>query len=324
MPKKVKRGNQGDEVLHLSFDRKVAPRGWYQHSRRRWVATVPNSFGLPSHTTCPGRTPFCVSCYGDGAEQSAGVLELLNHNWDTLRVAGTYHGVDAMTELLVEMLTRYRAHADADELTDTERLFRIHWDGDFFSTDYADAWATAITANPDITFWAYTRSFRDPVNVLPHLAGLPNLELYLSIDAANVHDALNALDAYDVHAAWCASTVDDARALAGPDRNPIACPENIGRIGLMTDGIGACVECAICPTGRRDITFTTSTPVGITRRPIVAGEPAAPAAPTHCRRVGCGKALPPPASKGRRREFCDRTCQVAQLAITRKERAHAT
>lgn len=324
--KRVGRGRQGDDVLHLSFDRKVAPRGWYQPKRHRWVATVPNSFGLPSFTTCPGRTEFCNGCYADNAENSAGVLELVTHNWDTLRVAGTYGGTDAMAELLDEMIGRYRAHADWDQLTDDERLFRIHWDGDFFSTDYATAWARTITANPDIKFWAYTRSFREPVNVVPALAGIDNLELYLSIDPENIDDARPVLAAHpDVHAAGCADTFDGARQLLEPldRRPPIACPENAGRIGHMTDGVGACVECGICPTGRRDITFSTETTLTVTR-PIKTGAPEpAVERPTHCEYIRCGAELPPPAKVGRIRRYCDRGCQVAQYQITRKERANA-
>lgn len=102
---KIVRGRQPAGALHLSFDRKVSPTGTWQESRRRWIPTTPNSFGLPSGSTCPGATEFCESCYGAASEQSAGVAELLERNrrllvmlprtgdWPTVQVAGLGGGV---------------------------------------------------------------------------------------------------------------------------------------------------------------------------------------------------------------------------------------
>lgn len=239
--------------LHLSKDRKVSPRGIYQHSRSRWVPTVANSFGLPAGLSCPGKTEFCVSCYGARAEQYQGVEEALDRNLRLLLDAGT---VDGMTVLLARMMERFKRDADRLELAGRDRIFRIHWDGDFFSIDYAAAWARVIAACPDIQFWAYTRSFTDPVNVVPTLAGVDNLNLYLSVDAANIDAAAPVLaDWPGVHLAGCAVDYRHAREYA-PDA--VICPENAGRMPLMEDGRGACVDCGVCPEGRRDVLFSTS------------------------------------------------------------------
>lgn len=310
----VHRSGQGDDVLHLSFDRKVSPRGWYQKSRDRWVATIPNSFGLPAGTSCPGKTEFCVSCYADHAENSAGVAGLVNHNLELLQAACD---VDAMAELIDEMLVRYERHADYAGIDGRGRVFRIHWDGDFFSADYATAWSLAAHAHPSIDFWTYTRSFVPALNVAPILAAVPNLALYLSVDAANAEHAPAVLDAYDVNVALCGSDYNRARALL--DRpSAIRCPENAGRIALMTNGTGACVECAICTVGRRDILFATShvddasapVAVAITRRPHGGDNSAREGLPTHCLLSECGKPLPPPNGRGRHRRYCNRSCQT--------------
>lgn len=239
-----------DGRLHLTFDRKVSPRNVWRGGYDLWNARIPNSFGLPAGASCPGRTPFCVSCYGESCERRPDVARALAGNLALLQAAGT---VDSMAELLVEMLGRYRAAAG-----DSPPLFRIHWDGDFFSRDYAAAWAAAMATQPDVQFWAYTRSFQPPVDVIDLLIEVPNLALYLSVDAWN-HEAADRhpLRRHPrLHVALCATTFAEARSLA-PDAVP--CPENALRIPLVgDDGRGACVSCGICPAGRRDIMLTTT------------------------------------------------------------------
>jgi len=250
------RGRQDDpRYLKLSHDRKVSPRGWYQRSRDRWVATIPNSFGLPAGDSCPGKTEFCRSCYAESAEQSSGVGDLVNHNLRLLLEAGTR---DAMADLIAEMIDRYCRVADANGVTARDRIFRIHWDGDFFSVDYALAWADVIVANPTIAFWVYTRSFVDPVDVVPYLADIDNLALYLSADAWNIDRATVVTAEFeDVRLALCGVDYASARRLS--DRPSIVCPENAERMPLMSeDGRGACVDCRLCPDARRDVIFSTS------------------------------------------------------------------
>lgn len=312
MPRVV-RGQQPDDELKLSFDRKVSPTGTWQESRARWIPTTPNSFGLPAGTSCPGMTSFCVSCYANRSEQSAGVAELVDHNLTLLRAAGT---VDAMIDLLDRMIWRYRQHADTAGHGPPERLFRIHWDGDFYSLDYAQAWATVIDANDDVQFWTYTRSFRAPVNVVPILAPLENLALYLSIDADNAEAAREVLAAHPrVLGALCGPDYRRARQLA-PDLGAVACPENTGRIPLMAKGSGACVTCRLCPDGRRSILFSTShvedttVPVKI-RRPDAAPEPGVPEE-RPCLNPECSTIVTwtPGTTRGRRPDYCGRRCQT--------------
>lgn len=259
MTRKWQRGRQPADALHLTCDRKVSPHGWHQESRDRWVALVPNSFGLPAGDTCPGRTPFCDSCYAADNERMMGVGEAVAHNYELLQRAGT---VEAMFDLIEEAVGCYHGEAERLKLPAPDRIFRIHWDGDFFSVDYARAWAQAILRFPDVRFWAYTRSFTDPVNVVPVLAGLPNLALYLSVDEHNAADAAPVLAAHPaVRVAACADDYRTGREVAGPlasGRKAVVCPENAERLPLMEKGRGACVVCQLCPQGRRDIIFSTT------------------------------------------------------------------
>lgn len=308
------------DVLHLTRDRKVAPRGQRQPGGvrpGRWLATITNSFGLPSGLSCPGKTDWCEGiCYAELSENSAGVRGAMMHNARLLSEAGT---VDGMAALLSEMLRRY--WKQAARLPAEDRLFRIHWDGDFFSVDYATAWAKVIRACPQVQFWAYTRSFRPPVDVVPVLAGIPNLALYLSVDEYNVEDAIVQRATYDVHLALCADDYRTGRWLADlidqPPKPAIVCPENVGRMPLMTDGRGACVECRVCVDGRRDVLFSTShrenvneAPVALTqRRPSNLPAAYGPPMPGHCELIECSAKLPLHSGRGRPKKYCDEQCR---------------
>lgn len=245
--------------LKLSRDRKVSPRGWQQNGGvrpGRWIPTIRNSFGLPSGVSCPGRTKFCESCYAANTEQSKGVLTAMEHNYRLLLEAETVAG---MTVLIREMIGRYLAQCRALRLPAADRVFRIHWDGDFFSTDYARAWANVITGCPGIAFWTYTRSFGLPVNVVPILSGIPNLALYLSVDEQNVIDAQPYANVFTVNFAFSAADYEHARLLSARlNGQAVKCPENAGKMPLMSNGRGACVDCRLCVDGRKDVLFATS------------------------------------------------------------------
>lgn len=245
--------------LHLTKDRKVSPRGIRQEAFRngkgRWIPTIPNSFGLPAGDSCPGKTPFCRSCYAARTENGKSVHEAVRHNLDVLLRAGSDEG---MAELLIEMLDRFVAICDHHDVRDADRIFRIHWDGDFFSLDYAAAWAHAVQQFPDVAFFVYTRSFVEPVNVVPVLAGVENLAVYLSVDEWNADWAHALVKRYqDVHLALCTVDYATSRGLAR-GRKAIVCPENAERMPLMNKGRGACVDCKLCVKGRADVLFSTT------------------------------------------------------------------
>src|SRR3954447_3534972 len=207
-----KRRGRCPVTLHRSADRKVtnlpSPNGR--------TAKIANSFGLPAGRdyTCPGATATCERvCYAGRLEKLyKGLRELLEANMAALAGQDTA----GMAVLLGEMIADFRADCARAERTGATvpRNFRIHWDGDFFSLDYAHAWADVIRSNQDIPFWVYTRSF-DPasLDVLPALTRLSNLSLYLSVDPDNLAAAKGARQRHPwVRWAYLAETFADGRA----------------------------------------------------------------------------------------------------------------
>lgn len=300
--------------LRLSRDRKVAPVGSFQASRARWIPTIRNSLGLPAGDSCPGRTGFCVSCYGVRSEQSAGVLGALRANHALLLEAET---IGAMHELLDRAVSRFVRSARRMGLPPEDLLFRIHWDGDFYSEDYACAWGLTIHAHPEVRFWAYTRSFTDEVDVVPILDGLPNLALYLSVDAENAARAGEVLAAWPyARAALCADVEEKARDLL-PGRRSVACPENVGRVALMTDGRGACATCRLCPDAVVDVRF-------LTKHPRVGALPVAvpvTIATPRCANPECSNGVRRPGGLGRPPSFCSVRCRHRAAYLRREARA---
>jgi len=64
------------------------------------------------------------------------------------------------------------------------RVVRIHASGEFYSASYVKKWIAIVTRNPTVTFFAYTRSWRNPTILVPliKLAQLPNMRLWFSCD----------------------------------------------------------------------------------------------------------------------------------------------
>lgn len=215
-----------------------------------------NSFGLPSgkEFSCPGATSVCEKvCYAGKLEKIyKGVRTALLHNWELLKDAD----LDTMRHLIHDMISEFVDETDRIIARGNEATydFRIHWDGDFFSRDYAIAWSDVIRAFPNVNFWAYTRTF----DVVDILAGIDNLSLYLSADADNIVKA-NAIAAEfpSVKIATLADTFDEARdTIIDNSRKAYRCPENGGRMPLISPKGSACIACGVCPIGRGDVLFS--------------------------------------------------------------------
>ena len=227
-------------MLKTSHDRKVS----VNHGKG-----VGNSFGIPAGISCPGKTATCERiCYAGKLEKIyPNVRGVLMHNWDLLKDATR----SEMLTLINDMITSFSKDCDKRGV---EKKFRIHWDGDFFSYDYALAWATVISVHPDVQFWAYTRSF-EYVGLFERL---PNLSLYLSVDKDNLNDAKRVRIRYRwVRWAYLDETMADA-AVPVKDftgRPGAMCPENVKRIPLITEKTGACISCNLCVEGKADVRF---------------------------------------------------------------------
>lgn len=237
-------------VLRLSADRKVTnmvtPSGK--------SVKVKNTFGLPSGArfSCPGMTSVCESvCYaGQIEKQYVAVRNLLLHNWETLQDKST----SEMADLLTEMVGEFSAECDR---VGADKFFRLHWDGDFFSHSYTQAWALTIARHPDIQFWVYTRSF----SFVPALAGLDNLTTYLSTDSENAIAAVECRKANPfIHYAVLGKTFSEGRKALPivPAQRTYNCPENDRRIPLISAKGSACIRCGVCVDGRGDVVFSAS------------------------------------------------------------------
>lgn len=237
--------------LKRSNDRKVAadvtPSG---------NVKIANAFGLPSGKafSCPGATSVCEAvCYAGKIEKvRKAVLAVMLHNWSLLQSA-TY---GEMVELLSAMISEFDAECARKNGT---RKFRIHWDGDFFSVDYARAWAEVMRRFPAIQFWAYTRTYSaGDMAVVECLAAVPNLSLYLSVDRENLEGAKAVRKAFpSVKWAFLGQTEESTREemLSLFPRPGGICPENVKRIPLITPNGGACITCNLCVEGKSDIRF---------------------------------------------------------------------
>jgi len=251
----------------------VRPDGEY------FVAKEPNSFGIPAVDTCPGKTECCEQdCYAIEAEQRTATHEKLQHNYEALLNADTAEG---QTEVIRGLISKYSVQADklgipklaASEIgeKETKRRFRIHWSGDFYSPEYAQAWRNVIEENPDIQFFVYTRSFQPDVNVVPILSGIDNLDLFLSVDKDNVDRAFEVLaENSDVRVAYLVDYYEDAeelRAKLGRTKDmgfrEFACPENMRhatgarKLPVVSEKGGACSRCTYCigKPDNWDVTF---------------------------------------------------------------------
>jgi ferredoxin len=234
--------------LKRSNDRKVAnavsPNGK--------TPTIANTFGLPAgkNFSCPGATSICETvCYAGKLERVyKGVKATLLHNWNLLKDATR----NDMVALLSDMIAEFKSDCDKRK---AEKLFRIHWDGDFFSDEYAYAWKTVIENNQDIQFWVYTRV---PTAALI-LKDISNLSLYFSTDDENIKHAKN-MKTVGIKLAYLGKTFavgeNVMKDLVG--KVGAKCPENNKQIPLISTNGSACVSCGLCVYGKADIRFSAS------------------------------------------------------------------
>lgn len=235
--------------LKRSTDRKVSTSNIQRG--KSWVPVIANTFGLPAgkEYSCPGETRVCGDiCYAAKLEKVyKGVLQVLLHNWELLQACD--NDVDSIYDLLDKMLNHYSAECEA---YNQAKQFRIHWDGDFYSPEYAKAWRRAIDNHPDIQFWAYTRV----AVVIPILIGADNLSLYFSADEANIRVAMAMQRTYGVKLAYLADTFEQGKEILQElGTRAVRCPENNGAIPLNA-AIGACITCGFCTNNRGNVLFS--------------------------------------------------------------------
>ena len=235
--------------LKRSNDRKVANLV----TKNGKQAAIANTFGLPAGKaySCPGATTICETvCYAGKLEKLYKAVKAnLLHNWELLRNADN----DTMVSLLDEMIIEFVADCDKKS---APKLFRIHWDGDFFNDTYTYAWKTVIEKHSDIQFWVYTR-VKDAALILKDIS---NLSLYYSTDDENKEIGHELKVNEGIRLAYLgktfAVTESTMRELTG--KPGAKCPENMKSIPLISSAGSACVSCGLCVYGKADIRFSAS------------------------------------------------------------------
>ena len=215
--------------------------------------TIANTFGLPAGKdySCPGATSVCENvCYAGKLEKVfPTVKKNLLHNWELLKDANS----DTMVSLLSEMIDEFIKDCDK---RNAQKLFRIHWDGDFFNDTYTNAWKTVILNNPSIQFWVYTRV----KSAALILNGIDNLSLYYSTDSENVKIGVDLKINNGIRLAYLAKNFAvgqaDMKAMIG--KVGAKCPENNKQIPLISTKGSACVSCSLCVYSKSDIVFSSS------------------------------------------------------------------
>jgi ferredoxin len=235
--------------LLRSKDRKVAnavsPNGK--------TATIANTFGLPAGKafSCPGATSVCESvCYAGKLENLfPGVKKNLLHNWNLVKDADH----DTIEAMLMEMIADFKKDCDK---RNAPKLFRIHWDGDFFNDTYTFAWKHVILNHPDIQFWVYTR-VRSAALMLKDI---DNLSLYYSTDDENKEIGIELKNNEGIRLAYLAKNfaIGQADMKALTNKPGAKCPENKKVIPLISSAGSACVSCGLCVYSKADIVFSAT------------------------------------------------------------------
>ena len=235
--------------LLRSKDRKVAnavtPNGKQ--------ASIANTFGLPAGKaySCPGATSVCESvCYAGKLEKVfPTVKKNLLHNWSLLKDAD----LDTMVSLLDEMIKEFIVDC---EKRNAPKLFRIHWDGDFFNDTYTYAWKTVIEKHSDIQFWVYTR-VKSAALILKDVS---NLSLYYSTDDENKEIGHELKVNEGIRLAYLGKTfaVTESTMKELTGKPGAKCPENMKSIPLISNAGSACVSCGLCVYGKADIRFSAT------------------------------------------------------------------
>ncbi|MBX9770014.1 MAG: hypothetical protein K2X29_01505 [Candidatus Obscuribacterales bacterium] len=159
------------------------------------------AFALPPESTCDCATDTCSRvCYKKlFTYNSDGSIEKRARNLRTVERLLALGGPELLAQALVELIDEYKPKdwfIAKTTMTRTARpwTFRIHDLGDFYRTDYIQAWTLAVAQRPECLFWFYTRAFviKDRFDLMTELAAQPNCQGWISIDADNWMSGITA------------------------------------------------------------------------------------------------------------------------------------
>lgn len=178
-------------------------------------------WNLPPVITCPGMSDWCkCNCYNADERYDKFPIDKWCENlWWVLNDRKT------LKEKIFSQLEEHKTKKTA---------VRLHSSGDFFSKEYIDFWKDIIRRNPDISFWAYTRSWvvERLVEDIKELDKLDNVKLMLSWDKT-MTQPLNGFAKSVVYSS------NDEITIALKEKNGTVCPEQYNLVA-------SCADCGIC------------------------------------------------------------------------------
>lgn len=147
------------------------------------------SFDLPAKITCPGMTAACgEKCYA----------------YNLMRA---YTNVDAKYQRNLEFANTDAFVPHMIRCIPRRCEFRMHVSGDMYSAAYIAKWIDICSERPDVIFYTYTRSWRNPElwELIQALATLPNVNVNLSVDDETGKPEVDNAESFR----WCYLTHDD-------------------------------------------------------------------------------------------------------------------
>ncbi len=196
------------------------------------------AFSLPASAqySCPGETPACAGCYAmKGRHIFINTQSLFLRNWRNMKACEDQGraGIKTCADNLAEILPKKGG------------IFRIHESGDFHSQFSITVWLQVIKSRPDITFWAYTRSFDFNYK---SITKLPNFSLLVSTDDYNMVEAKKFAKKYKLKLAYGPWGKDTTLP-----KGSFVCPATNGKMEMA----GACEKCKLCFSGKtvKDVVF---------------------------------------------------------------------
>ena len=223
------------------------------NSKTKFKSNHLNTFGLmhgrpAGGGTCPGATTGpggCLSLKRKGGVNATCYVDKLVKaypNFGKVLLRNTELLKDKTTAEMEAVLTA-TVEAFVKHNKGQNLFFRLHTSGDFFSEDYARAWAATINNFPNVQFWAYTRSLW----AVPLLMDCRNLAIYISADNVNYAEAKAVFDTCRPGRQNVGICYMGNVGTQPADVHWVVCPEISGKLKNESSS-GACAKCRLCMT----------------------------------------------------------------------------
>ena len=184
-------------------------------------------FNLPAGHTCPQASQCLLKADRETGKMTHGRNQVFRC------YAAMTERFPAVRDARWSNLEAIRASKDMVNLISTAipkkaNRIRIHGSGDFFKQSYFDAWLEVARLNPDILFWAFTKSVQFWINRL----GTVPANLILQASRGGKQDRL--IDEYNLKSATVYKTIALAKASGLPlDVDDKYACSNLGSFALV-------------------------------------------------------------------------------------------